>query len=93
MLYLSGDNHGNSCYFGFPLYYCQYDHVKALLDKVLFFYGEEKIQVAAAGPRRGTAGRLRGQMSSRRHDSPRAGSASPGRVVACAAARRRPTFS
>jgi hypothetical protein len=44
VLYLSGDNHGNSCFFGFPLYYCQYSHVKAMLDKVLLFYGEEKIQ-------------------------------------------------
>jgi hypothetical protein len=44
ILYLSGDSHGNSCYFGFPLYYCQYDHVKAMIDKVLFFYGEEKIR-------------------------------------------------
>ncbi len=44
VLYLSGDNHGNSCFLGFPLYYCQYDDVKSMLDRVLFLFGEEKIQ-------------------------------------------------
>ncbi len=44
VMYLSGDNHGNSCFFGFPLYYCQYGHVKAMLDKLLLLFGEEKIQ-------------------------------------------------
>ncbi len=44
VLYLSGDNHGNSCFLGFPLYYCQYDHVKSFIDKVLLLFGEEKLQ-------------------------------------------------
>ena len=44
VLNLSGDNHGNSCFFSFPLYYCQYDGVKAVLDEVLLLFGEEKLQ-------------------------------------------------
>lgn len=43
VLNLSGDNHANSCLFTFPLYYCQYDGVKAVLDKVLMLFGEEKL--------------------------------------------------
>ncbi|MBD3349089.1 MAG: hypothetical protein GF400_07845 [Candidatus Eisenbacteria bacterium] len=44
VLYLSGDNHGNSCYLGFPLYYCQYEHVQLFMDKLMELFGEEKIQ-------------------------------------------------
>jgi len=44
VLYLTGDNHGNSCYFGFPLYYCQTEQAKATLRKVLDYFGEERIQ-------------------------------------------------
>ncbi|MCK4408814.1 MAG: hypothetical protein KAW67_01935, partial [Candidatus Eisenbacteria sp.] len=44
VLYLSGDNRGNACYIGFPLYYCQEDHVKDMMDKILALFGEEKIQ-------------------------------------------------
>ena len=43
VLNLSGDNHGNSCFFSFPLYYCQYDGVKAVIDEVLMLFGEEKL--------------------------------------------------
>ncbi len=44
VLYLSGDNRGNACYIGFMLYYCQEDHVKAMIDKVMALFGEEKVQ-------------------------------------------------
>lgn len=44
VLNLSGDNHGNSCILTFPLYYCQYDGVKATLDQVLMLFGEEKLR-------------------------------------------------
>jgi hypothetical protein len=44
VLYLSGDNRGNSCYIGFPLYYCQEAQVKHMLDTILELFGEEKIQ-------------------------------------------------
>jgi hypothetical protein len=43
-LYLSGDNRGNSCYMGFPLYYLQTPQVKDMLDKILQLFGEEKVQ-------------------------------------------------
>jgi hypothetical protein len=43
VLNLTGDNHGNTCIFTFPLYYCQYDGVKALIDQILRLFGEEKI--------------------------------------------------
>jgi len=43
VLYLSGDNRGNACYVGFPLFYCQEDQVKDFVDKVLALYGEEKV--------------------------------------------------
>lgn len=43
VLRLSGDNHGNSCVFTFPLYYCRYDGVKTAIDQVLMLFGEEKL--------------------------------------------------
>ena len=44
VLYLSGDNRGNACYMGFPLYYCQEDQAKAMMDRVMALFGEEKVQ-------------------------------------------------
>jgi hypothetical protein len=44
VLYLSGDNRGNACYIGFPLYYCQEDQVRDMIDKVMALFGEEKVQ-------------------------------------------------
>jgi len=41
-LYLSGDNHGNVAYFGFPLYYMQFDQVKPNIDRILLLFGEQK---------------------------------------------------
>ena len=44
VLYLSGDNRGNACYIGFELYYCQEDHVRAMFDRIMELFGEEKLQ-------------------------------------------------
>ncbi len=44
VLYLSGDNRGNACYIGFPLYYCQEDQVRDMIDRVMDLFGEEKVQ-------------------------------------------------
>jgi hypothetical protein len=44
VLYLSGDNRGNACYIGFPLYYCQEDQVKHMIDRVMALFGEEKVR-------------------------------------------------
>jgi hypothetical protein len=44
VLYLSGDNRGNACYIGFPLYYCQEPQVKHMMDNILGLFGEEKVQ-------------------------------------------------
>ncbi len=43
VLYLSGENHGNVCYLGFPLYYLQADHVQPVMDKILVLFGEERL--------------------------------------------------
>jgi len=40
MLRLSGDDHGNVCYMGFPLYYLKTFQVKALFDNLLPLFGE-----------------------------------------------------
>ncbi len=40
MLCLSGDDHGNVCYMGFPLYYLKTFQVKALFDNLLPMFGE-----------------------------------------------------
>ncbi len=40
VLYLSGDNHGNVCYMGFPLYYLKTFQVKACFDELLALFGE-----------------------------------------------------
>jgi hypothetical protein len=42
VLYLSGDNRGNVCYLGFPLYYLQTPQAEALLQRVLALFGEEE---------------------------------------------------
>lgn len=42
-LYLSGDNHANTAYFGFPLYYMKTKDVIPVLDKILTLFGEEKL--------------------------------------------------
>jgi len=42
VLYLSGDNRGNVCYLGFPLYYLQTHQVEAMLQRVLTLFGEEE---------------------------------------------------
>jgi hypothetical protein len=44
VMYLSGDNRGNACYMGFMLYYCQEDHVRAMIDRIMALFGEEKVQ-------------------------------------------------
>ena len=44
VMYLSGDNRGNACYIGFPLYFCQEDQVRAMMDKIMGYFGEEKVQ-------------------------------------------------
>ena len=41
MLYVTGDNHGNICYFGFPLYYLRTEQVEPVIDRVLELFGEE----------------------------------------------------
>jgi hypothetical protein len=43
VLYLSGDNHSNTCYFGFPLYYMKTKDIKPTMDRVLALFGEEKL--------------------------------------------------
>jgi len=42
-LYLSGTNHGNVAYFGFPFYYLQTDDARELVDRLLTYMGEEKL--------------------------------------------------
>jgi hypothetical protein len=44
LLYLSGENHGNVSYLGFPLYYCRKPGVQAYMDEVLYLFGEERIR-------------------------------------------------
>ena len=39
----TGTDHGNVCYFGFPLYYLQTAQVKAVFDKLLPLFGEERL--------------------------------------------------
>ncbi len=41
VLYLTGDNHGNVCYFGFPLYYLQTEQVGPVIGRVMELFGEE----------------------------------------------------
>jgi hypothetical protein len=43
VLYLSGDNHGNVCYVGFPLYYLKTFQVKAFFDELLPLLGEAPV--------------------------------------------------
>jgi hypothetical protein len=42
VLNLSGDNRGNVCYLGFPLYYMQTEQARALVERVLTLFGEEE---------------------------------------------------
>ncbi len=42
MLSLTGTDHGNVCYFGFPLFYMQTDQALANFDKLLPLCGEQK---------------------------------------------------
>jgi hypothetical protein len=42
-LYLSGTNHGNVGYFGFPFYYLQTDDARDLVDRLLSYMGEPKL--------------------------------------------------
>ncbi len=44
-LYLSGTNHGNVAYFGFPFYYLQTDDARSLVDRLLTYMGEPKVTV------------------------------------------------
>jgi hypothetical protein len=44
VMYLSGDNHANVAYFGFPFYYLQTDQVQANMDVLLRLFGEEKVR-------------------------------------------------
>ena len=39
----TGTDRGNVCYFGFPLYYLQTAQVKAVFDKLLPLFGEERL--------------------------------------------------
>ena len=43
VMYLSGDNRGNACYIGFPLYYCQEDHVRDMMNRIMALFGEERV--------------------------------------------------
>jgi len=43
VLYLSGDNHGNSWYIGHPMYYIQDTPARNNFDKILELFGEEKL--------------------------------------------------
>ncbi len=42
VLYLSGDDRGNTCYFGHPLYFLQTDQVAPNFDRVMALFGEQK---------------------------------------------------
>ncbi len=42
LLYLSGDNHGNVCYCGFPFYYLQTPQAQQMVHEVLDLFGEER---------------------------------------------------
>jgi hypothetical protein len=44
-VYLSGTNHSNVAYLGFPLYYLQTDHARGLIDRLLTLMGEEKSDI------------------------------------------------
>ncbi|MCD4690993.1 hypothetical protein K8S17_05970 [bacterium] len=44
VLYLSGDNHGNTWYTGHPMYYLQDDPAGHNFDRVLQLFGEEKLR-------------------------------------------------
>ncbi len=44
VLYLSGDNRGNTWYIGFPMYYIQEEAAKENFDIVLELFGEEKLR-------------------------------------------------
>jgi hypothetical protein len=39
----TGTSRGNICYFGFPLYYLQTDQVRAVFDRLLPLFGEERL--------------------------------------------------
>ena len=43
VLYLSGDNHTNTCYLTFPLYYMQTEQVRPMMDKIMELFGEERV--------------------------------------------------
>jgi hypothetical protein len=49
VLYLSGDNHGNVCYMGFPLYYLKTFQAKALFDELLPMFGEAPVDPTGIG--------------------------------------------
>ncbi len=49
VLYLSGDNHGNVCYMGFPLYYLKTFQVKAFFDELLPLFGEAPVGETGIG--------------------------------------------
>ncbi|MBN2565414.1 MAG: hypothetical protein JXB46_06855, partial [Candidatus Eisenbacteria bacterium] len=38
----TGTGHGNVCYFGFPLYYLQTAQVRAVFEKLLPLFGEDR---------------------------------------------------
>ncbi len=42
LLYLSGDDHGNVCYCGFPLYYLQTPQAEQMVHELLDLFGEER---------------------------------------------------
>ncbi len=46
VLYLSGDDRGNTCYFGHPLYFFQADQVAPNFDRIMALFGEQKLTVA-----------------------------------------------
>ncbi len=46
VLYLSGDDRGNTCYVGHPLYFNQTDQVAPNFDRIMALFGEHKTAVA-----------------------------------------------
>ncbi len=42
LLYLSGDDHGNVCYCGFPFYYLQTPQAEQMVRELLDLFGEER---------------------------------------------------
>ena len=46
VLYLSGDDRGNTCYFGHPLYFHETDQITPNFDRIMALFGEQKVVTA-----------------------------------------------